>query len=173
MRARPPQAAAVEQDAEGEYFFMLDDVPEPPSPAPARRLRHIGLLWDASLSRSKADLSRERSLLARWLAALGDVEVDLTVFRNVPERRRRVSGKGGHAEPLLRELEGIAYDGGTNLAALPLRNRVDAFVLVSDGLGTIGEPLPGRARAPVYASTAARRPIPPSAGARGSGGAST
>jgi len=151
MRDRPRQTAAVERSAEGDDYFVIEDVPETLEPSPAPRLRHIGLLWDASLSRSKADLSRERALLARWLASQRDIEVDLTIFRNVPERTRRVSVKAGRAEPVLRELEGIAYDGGTNFAALPLRDRVDAFLVFSDGLGTIGSPLPPRARAPVYA----------------------
>jgi hypothetical protein len=172
MRERPRQAAAVEADANGDVYFMLDDVPETPALSPARRWRRIGVLWDASLSRSRADLARERSLLARWLASLGDVQVDVTIFRNVAERTRRVSVEAGNAEPVLRELEGIAYDGGTNLSALPLRDRVDAFLLFSDGLGTIGDPLPRRARAPVYAvassaqadHTALRRIAEPSGG---------
>jgi Ca-activated chloride channel homolog len=151
LRDRPRQAAVVEADTDGDVYFMLDDLPDPPAPPPARRLRRVGLLWDASLSRTHADLARERSLLERWLASLGDVEVDLTVFRNVPEHTRRLKVQAGNAEPVLRELEGIAYDGGTNLSALPLRGRVDAFLLFSDGLGTLGDAVPRPARAPVYA----------------------
>ena len=77
--------------------------------------------------------------------------MDLTIFRNVPERTRWLNVTAGNAEPVLRELEGIAYDGGTDLSKLPVRERVDAFLLFSDGLGTLGDPLPRRARAPVYA----------------------
>jgi hypothetical protein len=145
------QSSAVETDAAGSSYFMIDDVPETPEPAPIRGLGRVAVLWDASLSRGKADLARERSLLARWLASRGDVRVDLTIFRNVPERTRRLRVTAGGPEPVLRELEGIAYDGGTDLSKLPVRERVDAFLLFSDGLGTLGDPLPRRARAPVYA----------------------
>ena len=63
------QSAAVETDTDGSSYFMIDDVPETPDPAPIRGLGRVAVLWDASLSRGKADLARERSLLARWLAS--------------------------------------------------------------------------------------------------------
>lgn len=149
----PRQGLVVEQGQDEGYYFALDDFPEQPAAArpAATRPRRVGLLWDASLSRARADQRRELALVGRWLAGLGDVEVALTVFRNVPEPQRVVAVRAGEASELLRLLESLPCDGGTDLSLLTPPRDVAYNLLVSDGLGTLRPGLPRPAGVPLYA----------------------
>ncbi len=148
----PREGLVVEQGQDGGFYFSLDDFPAlPAAGAPAARPRRVGLLWDASLSRARADQRRELQLVRRWLEGLGDVEVSLTVFRNVPEPARLVTVRGGDAGELLRLLESLPCDGGTDLSLLAPPRDVAYSLLVSDGLGTLRPGLPRPAGVPLYA----------------------
>jgi Ca-activated chloride channel homolog len=144
--------ALVEVDEKERAHFVIDDFVDdqsgsaPPSPAPAR----VGLVWDASLSRVRADTRREITLVAGWLQSLGDVEVDLTVVRDVAENKRRFELRGGDTSEIVAHLSGLAYDGATRLDRLSFDPDCDYHVLVSDGIGTIGAPLPEISSRPVY-----------------------
>lgn len=148
----PREGLVVEQGPDGGFYFALDDFPAVPAGASAApRPRRVGLLWDASLSRARADQRRERELVRRWLEGLGDVEVALTVFRNVPEPARLVAVRGGDAGELLRLLEALPCDGGTDLSLLAPPRDVAYSLLVSDGLSTLRPGLPRPAGVPLYA----------------------
>jgi Flp pilus assembly protein TadD len=146
----PGRDVAVEE-RDGAFFFLAHDTPEVPA-APARtRPRRVALLWDASLSRADADREPELRFVAAWLRRLGDVEVALTAFRNLPESERVFTIRGGDAAALLEHLRSLPLDGGTSFQGLSVGKDVDHALLVSDGLGTLDEALPGSLRAPVYA----------------------
>lgn len=144
------QPVAVETGDDGATYFVIDDFPAPPPPAPATRPRRVALFWDASLSRCQAPRERELGLVAGLLRRLGDVELDVVVFRDVPEPARSFAVRGGQAPAALALLREAPCDGGTALGALQLTRPADFALLFSDGLLTLGEGLP-RIDAPLYA----------------------
>ncbi len=110
----PRQSAVVETDEDGQSYFVIDDFPEvPPAERPpaAGGPRRAGVFWDASLSRQQADKRRELAVLDGWLKRVGDVDLDVVVFRNVPEAPRAFAVRGGDASAALDFLRGLAYDG--------------------------------------------------------------
>jgi Ca-activated chloride channel family protein len=152
----PRANTAVESHGDGQHYFVVDDLPEVPA-RPAQAIappQRVGLFWDASLSRRETDMTRERDVLRTWLGRQGDVELVLTVFRDVAERPRTFHVRAGDATELLQFLKAVPYDGGTNLAAVPFDADVSWSVLVSDGVGNLGDGLPSRLRAPIYAINA-------------------
>jgi len=154
-------AKAAEQFAPApEYYFVATDLPAPP-PATATATRakpaRIAIAWDASLSRGHADHAREFDVIKRHLAAPGDVTVDVTAFRNVPDKTRTFHLKDGDAAELIAYLKGLAYDGGTSLSAVRFAKAsadgeaVAYYLLFTDGLSNLGSETPTGAEAPVYA----------------------
>lgn len=142
-----------------ETFFLVADMPKVPAVAPesARATgRRIGLVWDASLSRESADRKRELALLATHLKSLGSATVDVIVLRNDVSAVQSFPVVNGSSDALMTFLKGVAYDGGTNFGALnlgkPRQGENYAYWLVfTDGLGNLGETMPGDTGAPVYA----------------------
>jgi Ca-activated chloride channel homolog len=148
----PRENVAIETDEEGRRYFVIVDLPPVPAAAPAPfSARKVGLFWDASLSRDKADHRAERALVQAWARRAGDVDVDVVVFRNVPEPPRTLAVRGGDAREILELLDGLAYDGGTNLGLLRFARGHDYDLLFSDGLATLGAEAPRAAEVPVYA----------------------
>ena len=113
--------------------------------------RRIGVAWDASASRLRADRAREKELLQGLLSRLGEVDVDVVVFRDVPEPPRTFRVRGGRAQDLLDHLGAVPCDGGTGLGAVRFPAGAAYHLLFSDGLGSVGPDLPERPDAPVYA----------------------
>lgn len=143
-----PRARAIaESNDRGETFFVVDDFPTVPAGGvDASGASRIAVVWDASLSRREADLERDLNLLAAHVRGLGDVEVDVLVFRDVPSAVKRFAIRGGDASALLTHLREEPYDGATNLAALRIPDEASYALLFSDGLSTIGagDPVPSR-----------------------------
>jgi len=158
-----------------EHFFTIADEPAADDAKAAAvaadkpRVEQIGIAWDASLSRLKADTKRELALLEKVLHGMGTVTVDVVVFRNVPEAPVTLQVTNGDAAPVLTFLQALTCDGGTNLGALKLpKNRADLvrqvgqrphdyahWLLFTDGLGNLGNESPDAAPAvPVYAISA-------------------
>ena len=148
----PRASTAVESHEDGQHYFVVDDLPAASTTAkrPAPFAQRVALFWDASLSRREGDTTRERDVLRAWLSRQGNVELALTVFRNVPDRPRVFRIRDGDATELLEYLKTIPYDGGTDLAAIHFDADVSWNVLVSDGLGNLGDGLPSHLRAPIY-----------------------
>ncbi len=146
--AREP--VAVETGDDGQTYFVVDDFPELPAAAPAARARRVALFWDASLSRCEAQRARELGLVERLLGRLRDVELDVVVFRDVPEPTRSFAVRGGDGRAALAFLHDAPCDGGTALGSLRLTRPADFALLFSDGLQTLGDGLP-EIDAPLYA----------------------
>ena len=142
---------AVETGARGETFFAIDDAVDVPAASAALRPSAVAIVWDASLSRKDADRERDLRLLAAHFAALGDVDAQVMVVRNVIEPARRFAVRNGNADAVVAFLRDQPYDGGTNLAALRLPEDVGYALLFSDGLSTVGGRSDERPGRPVYA----------------------
>jgi len=119
-----------------EYFYA--EIPVTPllfnRPAP----KVVGLLWDSSSSGAERDHAKEFALLDAWFGELKDVEVRLVRFRDRPEETKTFSVKGGDWHTLRDELAATAYDGATSLDGWTDDNKVDAWVLFSDGIFNYG-----------------------------------
>ncbi len=154
----PDQLVLVEEHA-GERFIAISDRPAVLAPAKARPPpARIAVAWDASASRSADAIARNREFLRSWCARCPGCAVDLVVFRDVPQPAQSF----GDAASLLNALDHLAYDGGTGLARLDLRRAAlphpddRCWVLLSDGLGTVGEGLPATDAVAVYCPLADR-----------------
>ena len=106
---------------DGRTYFVIDDFPVvPPAPPAVTAARPLaGLLWDASLSRTRTDQSRELRLIEKWLQQVGNVDLQLTVLREVAESSQHWAIRNGDAAALVRALQSIPFDGGTALDGLP------------------------------------------------------
>jgi Ca-activated chloride channel homolog len=156
----PDRWLSVEAGDGGESFFALAErVPAMAEKAALASPRRIAVAWDASGSRDAAATEREIAFLRKVLAAWPSAAVDLVVFRDRPERPRAFAA--GELDRLEATLRAAPADGGTSLGALDLRRRGlpdpdDAlWILLSDGLGTLGEALPGADQVPVWTATGA------------------
>jgi Ca-activated chloride channel homolog len=140
----PEQFTAVEKTESGEVFFCLSR--KLPAQAPsAWRPQRLAIAWDASGSRTgiERDLAFLKTLIAAWPGLVADV----LVFRDQVENQTKTfSIRGDDAEPLLTYFRDLAYDGGTDLTALdfsaPPDIKDEAWLLFSDGLGTMKPGLP-------------------------------
>ena len=172
------QAVLVERGPDGQHYFCLNDFPAAPPRGP-RALDPPGLVtvyWDASGSRGGSDHEREIALLAKALDHLAagakadstkwvGFPVDLVVFRNRAEAPRRFEWNNlnvrlpnvKYREDLLRTLREMAYDGGTQMAAIsppPGAPKPDFYFLFTDGLSNFGPEDPTDLARPVYVFSA-------------------
>lgn len=154
--ALPERIAVVERYMELPrpiHHVYLSDVPQaPPAEAAARPIKSLGILWDASWSRGRTDRVRERDLVASLVARLGDLEVVLIPFAERALTAEVFTVKGGDGAALVARLAALVADGGTRMDGLPLdRDGIDAWLLCSDGMDTLGSTALPAAKAPVYA----------------------
>lgn len=149
------QAAIVETDRDGRAYFAIDDFVTLPAAPAAAKPRRVGLLWDASLSHALADAERELDVVKRWLAELGDVEVSISVFRNVTDPPRTLTIRGGDTTAVIESVRREPNDGGTSVKTLRPLPGVAYYLLVSDGFANIEPDLPPPMGAPIFTLTAA------------------
>ncbi len=134
-------------------WVSLRDMAAPPADLSKKLLpKRISVLWDASLSRGKADHAREIRLLTKWLDTLGAAEVELTIFRNAAETPVRFA-LPGQLGALEKALSSVLYDGGTQLGSIspaPGPIWADAVVVFTDGISTIGRETVEKLGAPAW-----------------------
>jgi Ca-activated chloride channel homolog len=149
----PENAVLVEQTADGErYFAVVDVLPDFEARSSAALVRHAVIVFDASASRREADLDRELALLEAWVDAHSDAELHLVVLRDALQPAVAIPEGPGRGARLVALLRAEPLDGGTDLSLLSFPTdlralsagadpalAVDAYVLVSDGLGSLGE----------------------------------
>ncbi|HOT28864.1 MAG TPA: VIT domain-containing protein [Candidatus Ozemobacteraceae bacterium] len=149
------QRVLVEKSPEGDTHFCLSETVEPPADLPAMKLpSRVTILWDASGSRAKGDRKAEfevlRAAFAAWKSA--PVEVELVPFRNVPGKPETMTVSNGDVAGLLKAIEAVEYDGGTQLGALPPSGDKlpDVYLMFTDGISNFGREEPGKFAAPLY-----------------------
>jgi hypothetical protein len=100
----------------------------------------VCLLWDASNSASKKDINQELKVLEGYFKKIGDLTVRLVIFRNEADDPVDFTIKDGNCAKLIKYINDIPYDGGTQLGSLNLQNYpCDEFILSSDGMSNFGE----------------------------------
>ncbi|QOV90207.1 VIT domain-containing protein [Humisphaera borealis] len=154
--------------ASSQAFFVLSDTPAMPRLEPAAMAnRRLLVVWDASLSRKSADLSRELALLEKSLAKLNYPSFDVVLLRNDLELMQPTfGGSKEEAAKAIAALKAVTYDGATNLGVLSFPKNLSDLGLVAtkklppnydfalfftDGVGNLGGEKPVRVDIPVWA----------------------
>lgn len=148
---KPADAAAVMlQEFENKYYFLINTTlqkNEQEKALPAT----VGLLWDASLSGSSRNNTKELELLDAYFNKLKNATVNLVVFSNTIKSTKQFFIQNGACADLKKFIEALQYDGATNLGNLNLKNiKADEFILMSDGHQTFGNSQIQLAGKPVY-----------------------
>ena len=154
---------AVEDTKSDGTFFAVADAPPPAPTAPVSGLSatgrlHLGVVWDASVSRLHSDTAHELRLLDTALHGTREATVDVTILRNVADAPRRFVVTNGDTRALVAFLRAVPDDGGTDLSALRLTRGpadlpITAYLLFTDGIDTMAGDPPATVEAPVYAIT--------------------
>ena len=138
MPAMPEVLAAVERTGMEHWFAVSVKAPpsEKQTSSPPLTWR---ILWDASGSRSAADVAAARGVVEKLPE---NACYELIEFRNVPEKPFVCATRA----ELLSRLSRVAYDGGTDLAALAAAHRTNATqnatLLFTDGIDALSEGVP-------------------------------
>ncbi len=133
-------AAATVSTFEGKRYFVADIVLNDALEKPVNRAlpRHIGLLWDSSLSASKRNVARELALLDGYFGKIKNTEITLTIFRDAAETKQKFTVRDGNWSRLRTVLEAAPRDGASNLHAVDNAQSVSEYLLFSDGLFNYG-----------------------------------
>ena len=149
---QPICGVEIDPENPNEAYFALCYVPASfPNNTHAdlnRDPMSIGLLWDASLSRTNAEnrqyeIAILEKLLAIWRANNIHVDITLIVFRNALEEPILFPSSDVDQTTKLRQvLNSILYDGATNISQLATISTIlpnaTHYFLFSDCLSTIG-----------------------------------
>jgi TonB-dependent SusC/RagA subfamily outer membrane receptor len=102
--------------------------------------KHIGLLWDASLSGATRNRDKEFALLDAYFKKLNNAQLTLVAFSNTILSKKAYTITNGDWQQLKADIEHVTYDGATNLGNLKLADYAcDEFLLMSDGHQTFGD----------------------------------
>lgn len=134
------------------YFSFFDLLPQLSATTERPDPERIVILFDGSTSRADADLESEMRLVSNWLGQLGETHVDLIVLRDRLSEVLSFPASESRADDLVAALLAEPLDGGTDFHDLHFPSQlselisggatdtVDVYVLMSDGLGSLGEP---------------------------------
>jgi Ca-activated chloride channel homolog len=146
-------AVRVEKAPDGNhYFYARMARPSLLLSGSDDAAKRVALYWDATGSMDGVDRAKELKVLEALFKRLGDVTVELVLFRNEMGKGRLFKIKGGDPSKLLAALKAVDYDGGTQMGALKSLKKKPAFyILCSDGLSNFGKEEPPRFNAPIFA----------------------
>lgn len=139
----------------GDERYFYAEWPLAPDRAPRTLPKSLAIVWDASGSGDQRKREDELRLLRHFLNKIGDVAVTLHVLRDRAEPPRHFTIRSGDSSALRTALEKLPFDGGTNLAALPVQPNADLMLLFSDGLHNFGDGRLTPPRQPVLAINSA------------------
>jgi len=148
---KPSDAAEVMlQEFENSYYFLINtglEKKERAKPLPTA----ISLLWDASLSGTARNTTKEINLLDAYFKKVNNATINFIVFSNTIKNTKTFNLQNGDWGELKKTIAAIQYDGATNLGNLNLKNiKTDEFILVSDGHQTLGNKALELNKKPVY-----------------------
>ena len=144
------------QRVDGHSYFVAQ-LPIATQSAPRTLPRIVSLVWDASGSGAQRDHGREFALLDAYFAKARNIEVRLVRVRDAAEAAQRFDVKSGDWRALRAALEGMVYDGATNLRAFVPEADAGEVLLFSDGLSNFGAQRFAASKVPVFAINAAQR----------------
>ncbi len=147
-----PAVLSQIEERNGERFVSISAKSGDYGKAAIRRPQRVAVAWDASGSITPAGAERGRKLLAALFEAAPGITIDLVSF----DLATRPAIAFTDAGTLDAHLAALPHDGASNLAGLDLRRAAlpnpadEAWLLISDGLGTWGEGLPASGDVPVF-----------------------
>ncbi len=144
-------AETVMQKNGDDYFFMINT-----NVQPSYRKRQlpgkIGIIWDASLSGLKRNLTEDFDLLDKYFKENSSVIVELALFNHTFEKKGVYKITDGKWEELRNVLQKIDYDGATNISCINLLSmNCEEYLLFTDGMSTFGESNLAKNKKPVFA----------------------
>ena len=130
------------QSASGSYYFLASCVP-----AIEKRKKewsnHLGIIWDASLSGLWRNTSKEFDLLDIIIKNKQNLKISLYTLNNKFAEKETFTIKNGNWSELRKVLETMPYDGGTNYAAINLKNsKAEEFLFFTDGISSLSDAVP-------------------------------
>lgn len=149
--SKPPlQSLVVAKDSAGAVYatFLRPSA----SPKPAPKPTSISVVWDASGSAGKGNISAAKELLRRHIAWTGARDVELLTFNVASTSPRQFRIKNGNCDALLDAIDTINYDGATSLNCVAWEKlKGEEVLLFSDGLQSFPKKaLPPKARGTLH-----------------------
>ena len=135
--AAPKTTQVLWQNVGNERFFLAN-IPVKSDTYTRRPPTHLGIVWDASLSRRDADLATQLAVLAAYFKAMPDTEVSVQIVRGTgSDDVRTYRIKQGDWTQLRKDLTGMVYDGSSSLAHMRPVKGTDEYWVFSDGMDNV------------------------------------
>ena len=135
--AAPKTTQVLWQNVGNERYFLAN-IPVKSDTYTRRPPTHLGIVWDASLSRRDADLATQLAVLAAYFKAMPDTEVSVQIVRGTgSDDVRTYRIKQGDWTQLLKDLTGVVYDGSSSLAQMRPVKGTDEYWVFSDGMDNV------------------------------------
>lgn len=120
------------------YFYGMADVDK------SARLKtlpkNLTILWDASLSASKRDITKEKELLMAYLKKVKNTTITFISFNIETGASKKFVVKNGLAGSLEKHIDSIVYDGATRFDTLNLNKiQSDEILMFTDGITTFAK----------------------------------
>ncbi len=138
-------------DQVGEYQYLNTNLSLPRKYARKKAPKCLTVCWDASSSRSAADLKQEFSLLENYLKWIKNGKLELIFFAHQVLDRQRLKIVNGEVKGMAALFKKLQYDGASSLASLSFGQFAgDEILLFTDGLQTLGSLDNKLGKAPIY-----------------------
>ena len=133
-----PNTSQVLLQSAGHERYFLANIPVKNEAYTRSPPKHLGIVWDASLSRRDADVSSQLAVLAAYFKAMPDAEVSVQILRGTgSDDVRSYRIKQGDWTQLHSDLHGGVYDGSSSLSQMRPVNGTDEYWVFSDGMDNV------------------------------------
>lgn len=145
------EPSSLKVDAVGDFKYLNTNLPLPRKYARKKTPKCLTVCWDASSSRSTADIKKEFRLLENYLKWVKNGKLELIFFAHEVLDRRRLMIVNGKVNGLRALFKKLQYDGASSLSSLSFGQFVgEEILLFSDGLQTLGSLDNKSGKAPIY-----------------------
>lgn len=95
------------------------------------------IVWDASGSAFKRDISKEHQIISSYLSKLNEASIEVIVFSNSVINRQKFNSNDYFK--IINFIKSFEFDGGTQLGCLDFKSlKSDEILLFSDGISNFG-----------------------------------
>ena len=141
----------LQVDQVGNYQYLNTNLSLPRKYARKKAPKCLTVCWDASSSRSAADLKQEYRLLENYLKWIKNGKLELIFFAHQVLDRQRLKVVNGEVKGLSALFKKLQYDGASSLSSLSFGQFAgDEILLFTDGLQTLGSLDNKLGKAPIY-----------------------
>ncbi len=141
----------LQVDQVGKYQYLNTNLSLHRKYARKKAPKCLTVCWDASSSRSAADLKQEYRLLENYLKWIKNGKLELIFFAHQVLDRQRLKVVNGEVKGLSALFKKLQYDGASSLSSLSFGQFAgDEILLFTDGLQTLGSLDNKLGKAPIY-----------------------